>query len=625
MRPERRREGTDMKTTFPAALAALSIAATPGAARDSHDLDPIIVSGGLTPIEAARYGRAATVITAQEIEERGILSVQDALRAVPGLSVNSAGGNVTQVRIRGGEGNHTLILIDGVEAAGGDSEYVLSGLETANIERIEVLRGPQSVTYGSNASSGVVNIITRKGTEGTQYGGSVEYGGGWAGAARFSVRDARGGLSFGYAKREDDGWDFSGSGGEKDGTDRWTVTLAGDYQVSDAVRLGFTYRKAGEHYDYDGNNYGATTPAGYVVDSTTEFSDRDEETWQVFADLSAPGGRVAGRRSFERTSQSQGYNGGAPTFTESDALKARVSYGIDGAADSANHVLSLLAERERDSSSSNPTYNRQNDSVALEYRGSLENGVDIQLGARHDRNSVFGDSTTWTAALSYTMASGVRFHASAGTGVVNPSYFELYANAFGYTGNPNLKPEKNQSFDLGVEVPFAGDRGVIDVTLFRETLLDEIVSVETAPFTYTYANAAGKSHRKGIEVSGRFQATEDLSFRLSYTRLDAREAVGIEVRRPKHELGLGATLLAFDGRGTLTADARYVAGNFDTFNGVRSRLPDFWKVDLAATYAVTDTLRLTARVENLFDTSYFEAWGYYNRGRTIYVGLNSEF
>ena len=122
MRPERRREGTDMKTTFPAALAALSIAATPGAARDSHDLDPIIVSGGLTPIEAARYGRAATVITAQEIEERGILSVQDALRAVPGLSVNSAGANFTQVRIRGGEGNHTLILIDGVEAACGDSE-----------------------------------------------------------------------------------------------------------------------------------------------------------------------------------------------------------------------------------------------------------------------------------------------------------------------------------------------------------------------------------------------------------------------------------------------------------------------------------------------------------------------
>ena len=143
-----------------AALAPLGALAQE--ASDSVTLDPVLPSGGLFPIVADAYGRAHTVLTAEEIEEHGIRSVQDALHEVPGVAVNSTGSSFTQVRIRGAEANHTLILIDGVPATGGNDEYILTGLETANIERIEVLRGPQSVYFGSNASAGVVNIITRK-------------------------------------------------------------------------------------------------------------------------------------------------------------------------------------------------------------------------------------------------------------------------------------------------------------------------------------------------------------------------------------------------------------------------------------------------------------------------------
>lgn len=614
-----------MNRTFPAIIAALSTFAPPVLAQQATMLDPLIVSGGLTPIESAKYGRAATVITARQIEERGILTVQDALRAVPGVAVNSTGGNFTQVRIRGGEGNHTLILIDGVEAAGGDGEYILSGLDTANIERIEVLRGPQSVAYGSNASSGVINIITRKGTSGTQYGGSVEYGAGWAASAYASVRNERGGLSFNLSRLDDEGWDFSGSGGEKDGTDRRTLNLAGDYEVTEGVKLGFTFRKSEERYSYDNTNFLAATPSAYVVDATGPFSNRDEITWQVFTEYTSPDGRFVGRLGFEQTDNKQSYNAGTPANTKSDAIKARLSYGFDGPVASADQIVTLLAEREQDSSTSNPLYNRRNDSVALEYRGSFESGLNLQIGARHDMNSVFGDSTTWTAAAAYTLQNGMRLHASAGTGVVNPSYFELYAAVFGYTGNPNLTPEKNQSFDLGIEIPFAQGRGGVDVTVFHETLVDEITAFSTGPGTFSYQNAAGKSQRRGLELSGNYQATDDLDLRLSYTRLDATEPAGIEVRRPKHELGLGATLRTFGGRGTVSADARYVSGNYDTFGGVRSKLPAFWKVDLAATYQVADNVKLNARVENLFDKDYFEAWGYYNRGRTIYVGLGADF
>ncbi|MEX0302000.1 MAG: TonB-dependent receptor [Leisingera sp.] len=106
------------------------------------DLGGIIASGGFTPVEAQEYGRPAAVVTSGEIEKRSITTLQDALRSAPGLMVNASGDSFAQVRIRGAEANHTMLLIDGVEASGGDSKYILSGLDTANLERIEVLRGP---------------------------------------------------------------------------------------------------------------------------------------------------------------------------------------------------------------------------------------------------------------------------------------------------------------------------------------------------------------------------------------------------------------------------------------------------------------------------------------------------
>ena len=197
------------------AFIAILLGATHASAEEPFELDRLILSGGFTPAEAETFGRSATVLTGQEIAARGIGTVQDALRALPGVSVSGSGGSFTEIRIRGGEADHVLVLIDGVEAAGGDSQYLLTGLETANIERIEVLRGPQSVFYGSNASSGVVNIITRSGVAGTEASASVQAGShGTLNASVFaSTRTEAGGLSFSLARNRDAGWDFSGDGG----------------------------------------------------------------------------------------------------------------------------------------------------------------------------------------------------------------------------------------------------------------------------------------------------------------------------------------------------------------------------------------------------------------------------
>ncbi|WP_293574196.1 TonB-dependent receptor [Phaeobacter sp.] len=628
--------------------AAMAAAPALGSAADTTDdiktfvLKPIIISGGLTPIAEDSYGRAASVITGQEITDRGITSVQDALRAVPGLSVSSAGGSGTQVRIRGGEANHTLILIDGVEIAGGDSEYILSGLDTATIDRIEVLRGPQSVFYGSNASAGVINIITKTGGLGTSYETSVEVGSdGHRASAIVSSRSEKGGLTLSLAHDNDGGFDASGDGGEDDRIRRNTVQLKGDYQLTPDSKVGVNLRASDEYFDTDRTNGAASLPTGYVVDDPSQFSDRDEQLVQIWGELTSLNGRLSHRLSFERTDYDFSFNGFAPTETQTDAAKYLLSFGLNGErAAEANHLVNAMLEWEDDSSSANPAYRRSTTSLALEYRGRFANGLDVQLGARRDNNSAFENATSWTASASYLFAgSGIRLHASAGTGIVNPSYFELFANdTFGsatYVGNAALQPEENRSFDIGVTLPFLQGRGLIDVTYFDETLTGEIEAFlqssdpTTGASVFSYRNQAGDSRRTGVELAANLEATDQLDLGLTYTYLDAANPNGtVKTRRPRHELLLGATWRTEDNRGGLTANIHHVAGTFDTqFFGsfATAELPDYTTVDLSADYELRDGLTLTGRITNLFDEDQSDVWGYAGRGRAAFVGLRAAF
>ena len=173
------------------------------------------------------------------------------------------------------------------------------------------------------------------------------------------------------------------------------------------------------------------------------------------------------------------------------------------------------------------------------------------------------------------------------------------------------------------------------MTYFNDTLTNEIESyfAGTDPATgnsiFSYRNQAGDSTRQGIEVAAQLQASDDLSLRLAYTYLDAKNPDGtIENRRPKHELLLSATVDVLGGRGSVTGDVRYVADNYDAqYFGTyaTAKLPDYVTVDLAAQYDLTDNLVLTGRVTNLFDEEYSDVWGYASRGRAAYIGLRASF
>ncbi|WP_090845006.1 TonB-dependent receptor [Paracoccus alkenifer] len=280
-----------------AAPLALALTTLPAAAQQPIVLDPVILSGGFSPVEAAAYGRAATVLTAEEMEQRGVTSVQDALRGLPGVSVSSSGASNTAVRIRGGESRHTLILIDGVNAGAGDQPYDLSGLDLADIERIEVLRGPQSVYYGSDAASGVVNIITRKADRSGGYA-KAEAGNGGALAFGHAVVADRWRLQADLGFREDRGYDHSVAGtGDKDGIRRATMGFSGEWSASEDLRLGFSSRHTEERYWYDGTNFAATSAEDYLEADADFWADRDERINLLWGEFASLDGRLIHRLS----------------------------------------------------------------------------------------------------------------------------------------------------------------------------------------------------------------------------------------------------------------------------------------------------------------------------------------
>ncbi|KPP93134.1 MAG: TonB-dependent cobalamin receptor BtuB [Rhodobacteraceae bacterium HLUCCA08] len=618
-------------------LAALL--AFPATAQDSFDLGEIVVSGAFVPLDASAYGRAVTIVTSDDIARSGATTVQDAIAALPGVSVSRTDPYNTQVRIRGGEGNHTLVLIDGVEAMSGENgEYFFSGLSAADIERIEILRGPQSVIYGSNAMSGVISITTaRPVADGSAYrvGYLLGSDGSWGANFTGATRSARGELSYALIARHDGGFDISGDGGAADESDRLTLNLTGRTRLGEGVEAGFTLRATDQDYDFDRADGGAADAAGYIVDADNS-ADRTERLGSAWIEVEAMGGQMLHRLGYEGNAFATALSddtGSVTSDTESamTTLGYTLSYAADGGlVETSDHVVTLLLEAQRlsfDDTLRGESYGRDSTAIALEYVGQISPALAMQASVRRDFNEEFEDATSWTLAGSYSFASGVRLHASAGQAVVNPSMYEQFGFFPGfYVGNPDLEPERSLGFDIGIETPFDGGRGLVDVTLFHEDLENEIVY---APTFDRAINRDGTSNRKGVELSVDYQVSPAVALSFDYTYLDATGADGsVEVRRPGHEAVLGLSAEAFGGDGTVTAQLRHVADLWDTqFWGSFEtlQLPDYTVVDLAMTYDIADNVTLSGRIDNLLDEEVSDVWGYAGPGRAAFVGLDVTF
>ncbi|MEQ1613567.1 MAG: TonB-dependent receptor, partial [Hyphomicrobiaceae bacterium] len=511
-------------------------------------------AGGI-PIE--NVGTAVSVVTAADLKNSGARTAVDALRNLPGVTVNRTGGfgGLTQLRIRGAEASHTLVLIDGIEAnSGADGEFDFSDLSAEDIERVEILRGAQSGLYGSKAIGGVVNIITKGGRGPLTMQGSVE--GGSFGTrdltARVSGGNDKGYVAIGVHRRYTDGFNIAPnrdpanpSFRDNDNSSMTSFSLKAGGQINRDASFDVVLKNIARNGGRDGYG-GQIGLLATAIDDPSRFS---TNIWLV--GINARWDMLDGalshvlRANHNSTRRIDDDRGPFPFTSDNTSEVNKIGYLATyrftlPMMTAAKHSISGLIEKQvetfqpRSDFTTGDDFSRSQIGKVIEYRGELADRLFVTGSVRRDANEAFQDFTTWRATATLKLPEiGLRPHASVGTGVKYPTFYEQYGFIPGFfLPNPNLKPETSFGWDAGVEFTVIPKQATVDITYFDTNLENKIVSLG---FPYSLTNTAGEAIRKGIETAGRYKVSPALSFGLSYTYLIAQESSGLaETRRPRH-------------------------------------------------------------------------------------------
>jgi len=627
---------------LPLVLSGAALLAPAPARAQSSTLPPVVVSASRVPVSGREVGSAVSVLEAEQFERRQDRLVGEALRTVPGVAVSRGGsfGAQTQVRIRGAEANHTLVRIDGIEVndVSGGSEFDFANLLTVGLDRVEVVRGPQSSLYGSDAIGGVVDITSRRGSGPFSAQVAGEAGSFKTGQLQASI--GGGSERYHYAVTGagvttdgiSDASEHRGNS-EKDGYDNVTLHTKLGVSPIDNLELNVVGRFVDDRKEGDKFVGGAGAVDADRVTESRRRAGLVEGRYTAF-DGAWENVLSAAISADERDNFADGAH--ESLF---DGTKTRAYYQANLFFDSqrgaaADHTLTLAAEAENDavrarSAFSDVDRDIDQNSLVGEYRVGLVERLFLSASGRYDDNSQFKNAATWrlTGAWLFNAGAG-RLHASGGKGVKNPTLFELFGFSANFTGNPNLKPEESLGGDIGVEHSFWRDRAVLDLTYFRNDITDLITGSGT-----TAVNQPGTSKTQGLEVTAKVVPQADLSFAFSYTYTDAEDANGTQlVRRPKHIASLNAD---YDYRlwnrpGTFNLGIDYTGDQTDTafdasFNRSTVVLSSYTLVRLAAAIELTPGAELFGRIENALDEQYEQIFTFGSPGRAGYVGLRVSF
>ncbi|MPZ56424.1 MAG: TonB-dependent receptor plug domain-containing protein [Rhizobiales bacterium] len=636
------------------ALAGLTANPLPVLAQPAVDIPEIIIYANQFPTEASRVGASATVLMGETMRSKGFSTVAEALRTVPGLSVNQSGGPgaLTQARIRGSESNHVLVLIDDVpvnDFANGDFNFADFSLE--DVERVEVIRGPQSGIYGANAHSGIISIVTRtgRGLARPQADFRVEGGSRQTAAASGSVRGAAGPFygAFSFAHNTTDGHNISRFGSERDGSHATTTTAKVGVELTPAANIEAAFRRAARFTHFDSQPFfgpfeGLTFDSVYDFNRTENLLGRIAATWSLFDGALVQ--KLSASRYEERRNDDDVVNGFFRSKGQRDdfAYKATLKHNTD-IVGGEQHTLALAVDRQHerltiDSASFvfDPSAGafwaagaeRTRTGLAGEYGVNLPFGLTLTGAVRHDWNSGFADATTWRATASQRFPSTrTRLHGSVGTGITNPNFIEQFGFFVGtFIGNPALRPERSIGWDFGVEQSFWGGRLITDVTYFGADFEDKITfGTAGGGFIATPINVPGVSPRRGVEVSARVTPVNWFTLTAAYTYTDARLADGTrEIRRPEHAASGSATVRFLGGRGRATVNVVYngkMADSWFRFPITPVELEAYTTVGGIIEYDVAPYATAFVRAENVFNARYEEVFSYRAPGSIVLVGL----
>ena len=617
-------------------LSAAIIAPMPALADDGEQ---IVVTAARVEKPLSEIGQSISVINQDEIETRQAVAVVDLLRTVPGVSFARNGGIGTQtaVYIRGAESEQTVALIDGVkinDPSTPGAGFNFANLLTGNVSSIEVVRGSQSVLWGSQAIGGVVNVITREPGEDLSFNGNAEYGyrdtAQLVGNLSGKVGPVAASIGAGYL-RTDGISTFNEDRGatEKDGYRNFGAHGKFLISLSDAVSVDLRAWYADGKADIDGS-----PPPAFTLAETPEYSRSKEFVGYSGLNLALFDGRFRNRFAFAYTNiKRDNFDRSlTPEQTfDSKGVNERLEY--QGIFDFSQGIEATFgAERERSRMrTASPSFLDPNPAPVKE-RTTLESlygqlsvtplaGFTATGGVRYDHHDSFGGQTIFAANAVYSPNEGrTTLRASYGEGFKAPSLFQL----FSMFGNDDLQPESSKSWDAGITQRLVDGAIEVSAIWFHRKTRNQI---DFDFFTLQYANVA-RSRAEGLETSLLLKPVENLTFQANYSWIDTKDLDTGEPlrRRPHHSANMSVDYswpFGLQTGATITHIGASTDINFDTFETVK--LQSYLLVDLRASLPITKSVELYGRIENLFDDRYETAFRYGQPGRAAYAGVRLSY
>jgi vitamin B12 transporter len=604
------------------------------------EIEEVLVSASLMPITASRSANAVTVIDRAQLRNRATVSLSNILRDVPGFSVSQVGvlGSQTQIRVRGAEANHLLVTIDGVEAndpSQGD-EFSWGTLTASDIERIEIIRGPQSSLRGSDAVAGVVNIITRT-AEKSSVGLFLESGSWATHHSGFNIGHKQGDfdIRFGLSHIESAGDNIARTGDENDGYRNTTYNIRSGLKLSDQMDISFAARES------DGmNQFDADNDFDGLIEDQDRVSEFENSTMRFQGDYSSKDGTwqhkvLISQSKSDNTAFADKAKGNVTASTK-DQIQYIGSFTWDQGAQN----IAALVEREEEDwmqrgeitwgvYDPNQDRERDTDSVAVEYRTDINDHLTLAASARHDDNSEFDSAKTYRAEAIYQLTEAIRLRGAVGTAVKNPTFTERFGFYTNFIGNPNLIPEESTSWELGADQLIMGGALTLSLTIFEAELENEIDGFvyDPATFAYTSNNINGTSERKGAELSAVGNISESMSLAAAYTYTDSTGDDAVrEVRRPRHIASLNLGWQAAHNL-HLNTNIQFTGEQTDVYfppfpePSQVVALSNHTLVNINLNYSATEKFEMYLKLENALNENYEEVFGYQTLGFGATLGL----
>ena len=613
-----------------------------------YKLSDVVITATRTNTSTLELANSITVIDSAEIANRNVLVLADLLKTEYGIGQTTTGsfGSLTTLNIRGANAGHTLVLIDGVEMnMPSDNQliYDFGILPAESIEKIEILRGPQSTLYGSDAVAGVINIKTRKGSGGGELEMSAE--GGSYSTSMFNST-FNGSLNnfnylFSYSSKSTRGFSSAGEkygNTEKDGSSINNFSSRFGYKVLDKLDLNFFFRynKAENDLDqYGGINGDDPT---YVYDMN-EFTGRLEAEFNIFDGFwnqKIGGSYLKNLRdySFDSTSVINPFS----STSNYDGRKIKFDWQNDfNISDQYKFTFGVEAEREKvatkyysyssqfgDYTSVIPETKVSTVGTFLQGQLKFFQSLFTTVGVRYDNHEKFGGKITYRIAPEYIFwPTGTKIKATVGTGFKAPSVFYLYDPVY---GNENLSPERNFGWDIGIEQYLWSEGISAGATYFNNEFSNLIALDENFK-----SKNIDKAKTEGVEIFVSAKVIPEITIKSNYTFLSAKDkSKGSAeynlplLRRPEHKISL---LLMVNPVKKLNVNLEtiYVGKRDDKkfvgFTSQRVKLDPYTLVNISASYNLFDFMRLFGRIENLFDVDYEEIYGFGTPGISAYGGV----